>query len=218
MNKRFGFTLAEVLITLAIIGVVAAMTIPTMIANYQKEQTTTQLKKVYNTMQNAIRASEVENGPYSSWDTSLSGVVFAQTYLLPYLNYNSFKQIGTSYTCKYFDNATNCTCSTYYAIILPDGAYVLFTNAAISTLKLIFVDVNGPKPPNRHSRDVFTFEFDQTYGFSTEGVNYIKKGIFAGRTSLFTAMHGCKSSNTSWDYCAALIIYDGWEIADDYPW
>ncbi|MBE7709586.1 MAG: prepilin-type N-terminal cleavage/methylation domain-containing protein, partial [Cyanobacteria bacterium SIG32] len=35
MTKRFGFTLAEVLITLAIIGVVAAMTIPTLVANYQ---------------------------------------------------------------------------------------------------------------------------------------------------------------------------------------
>ena len=37
MTKRFGFTLAEVLITLAIIGVVAAMTIPTLIANYQQK-------------------------------------------------------------------------------------------------------------------------------------------------------------------------------------
>ena len=36
MTKRFGFTLAEVLITLGIIGVVAAMTIPTLIKTYQK--------------------------------------------------------------------------------------------------------------------------------------------------------------------------------------
>ncbi len=35
MTKRFGFTLAEVLITLGIIGVVAAMTIPTLVADYQ---------------------------------------------------------------------------------------------------------------------------------------------------------------------------------------
>jgi prepilin-type N-terminal cleavage/methylation domain-containing protein len=40
-----AFTLAEVLITLAIIGVVAALTIPTVVRNYQKTQTVTQLKK-----------------------------------------------------------------------------------------------------------------------------------------------------------------------------
>jgi len=37
MKKDFAFTLAEVLITLAIIGVVAAMTIPTLVANYQEK-------------------------------------------------------------------------------------------------------------------------------------------------------------------------------------
>ena len=39
--KFKAFTLAEILITLGIIGVVAAMTIPTLITNYQKKQTVT---------------------------------------------------------------------------------------------------------------------------------------------------------------------------------
>ena len=43
--KKIGFTLAEVLITLAIIGVVAVMTIPTLIANYQKKATATKVKR-----------------------------------------------------------------------------------------------------------------------------------------------------------------------------
>ena len=48
MTKRFGFTLAEVLITLGIIGVVAAMTIPTLIANTQTVQNTVHnLRKHY---------------------------------------------------------------------------------------------------------------------------------------------------------------------------
>jgi prepilin-type N-terminal cleavage/methylation domain-containing protein len=46
-----GFTLAEVLITLAVIGVVAALTIPTVVRNYQKTQTVTKLKKTYSAMQ-----------------------------------------------------------------------------------------------------------------------------------------------------------------------
>ena len=46
-DARKGFTLAEVLITLGIIGVVAAMTIPTLMAKFEKQQYVTQLKETY---------------------------------------------------------------------------------------------------------------------------------------------------------------------------
>ena len=65
---QVGFTLAEVLITLGIIGVVAAMTIPTLMTNYQKKSTATQLKKTYATISNAVRLSEEENGELSGWE------------------------------------------------------------------------------------------------------------------------------------------------------
>lgn len=44
-NDRFGFTLAEVLITLGIIGVVAALTLPSLVANYRKQILHSQFKK-----------------------------------------------------------------------------------------------------------------------------------------------------------------------------
>lgn len=47
-NKRFAFTLAEVLVTLGIIGVVSAMTVPTLMNNYQRQSYVVQLHKVYN--------------------------------------------------------------------------------------------------------------------------------------------------------------------------
>ena len=50
MTKRFGFTLAEVLITLGIIGVVAAMTIPTLISNTNGAQFKTGFKKALSTL------------------------------------------------------------------------------------------------------------------------------------------------------------------------
>ena len=52
--KLRGFTLAEVLITLGIIGVVAAMTIPMLIINYQKRLTLTRLKKTYSQLNQVI--------------------------------------------------------------------------------------------------------------------------------------------------------------------
>ena len=53
-NKK-GFTLAEVLITLGIIGVVAALTIPTLIQNYKKREVETSLEKIYTTVNQAIK-------------------------------------------------------------------------------------------------------------------------------------------------------------------
>ena len=54
MTKRFGFTLAEVLITLGIIGVVAAMTIPTLLSNTHGAQLKTAYKKALSTLNQAV--------------------------------------------------------------------------------------------------------------------------------------------------------------------
>ena len=66
-SKKAAFTLAEVLITLAIIGVVAAMTIPTLIANYQEKQTVSRLTKAYATISNAYQMAKIENGELFAW-------------------------------------------------------------------------------------------------------------------------------------------------------
>lgn len=63
-----GFTLAEVLITLGIIGVIAALTIPNLVANYKEKQTITKLKKVYSTFSNAYQLTIKEYGTPDTWD------------------------------------------------------------------------------------------------------------------------------------------------------
>lgn len=57
-----GFTLAEVLITLGIIGVVAALTIPTLINSYQKQTYVTQLKKAYTQFNEALKLMSADKG------------------------------------------------------------------------------------------------------------------------------------------------------------
>jgi prepilin-type N-terminal cleavage/methylation domain-containing protein len=61
--QKPAFTLAEVLITLAIIGVVAALTIPTVVRNYQKQETITRLKKAYSALANTTNLAMAEYGP-----------------------------------------------------------------------------------------------------------------------------------------------------------
>ena len=67
-NKTFNaFTLAEVLITLAIIGVVAAITIPTLVQRYQERVTVTKLKKAYSLLNQAYQMAVLEHGTYDQW-------------------------------------------------------------------------------------------------------------------------------------------------------
>ena len=71
MKKRFGFTLAEVLITLGIIGVVAAMTIPTLIANTNSAKFRSQFKKTISTLNQAGLMAEAQ------YDFNYAGVAHA---------------------------------------------------------------------------------------------------------------------------------------------
>ena len=68
---RAGFTLAEVLITLGIIGVVAAMTLPTLIQQHQKQVYVTGLKKGVNTVQNMVQKITADEGASDMYQTSL---------------------------------------------------------------------------------------------------------------------------------------------------
>ena len=67
-KSRIGFTLAEVLVTLGIIGVVAALTIPTLITKYQEKQTVTRFKWIYSTLANAYTMAIAENGSPVNWE------------------------------------------------------------------------------------------------------------------------------------------------------
>lgn len=54
-SQKFAFTLAEVLIALVIIGVVAAITVPVLFENYKKQETISRLKKAYSVISNGLR-------------------------------------------------------------------------------------------------------------------------------------------------------------------
>ena len=72
-HLRKAFTLAEVLITLGIIGVVAAMTLPTLIAKYQEQVTVNHLLKTYSMLSQAVQRMQTDYGTIDTWgleDTS----------------------------------------------------------------------------------------------------------------------------------------------------
>lgn len=90
---KTSFTLAETLITLAIIGIVISMTLPAVILNYQKQTTLVKLKKAYSILQQVLERSSYEyGGNMASFVTTGNKVTedttkaFINTFWLPYFD------------------------------------------------------------------------------------------------------------------------------------
>lgn len=174
--KKCAFTLAEVLITLGIIGVVAAMTLPSLIANHREKQTVVQLKKVYAALSNAYVSALDEYGTPADWGLppkSQSGC--GQVFMDKFGKYLQFaKQCGVSgdgcYPKKLLSisgavdsSDTILNDNLVSRSVLSDGAAIALKVWDINCYKehdicaFFEVDVNGLKKPNQYGRDVFRF-------------------------------------------------------------
>ena len=69
-QKIYAFTLAEVLITIGIVGILAAITIPSLITKYEKQKVATKLKRSYAELGNVIKMAEADYGDSSGWGYS----------------------------------------------------------------------------------------------------------------------------------------------------
>ena len=221
-----AFTLAEVLITLGIIGIVAAMTMPALISHHKKIETSARLKKFYSSMEQAIRLSEIDNGDSREWikastqkdeegnsDYEANGKAskeFFMTYLAPYFKYIKITE-GENFTDENGEQTGNGTQGTVY---LADGSSFRFNNG--SCMDFIF-DANGNAKPNVVGRDTFVFYMcfsDSTRKSVCGNGNKAfctKRQVYNNRTELINA---CK---TNAYYCSALLEHDNWEFKDDYP-
>ena len=152
MTKRFGFTLAEVLITLGIIGVVAAMTIPTLIANTNGAKFRSQFKKSISTLNQAGLMSQAQyDFDYAGTteacsDTKetaaaehpeetmtfcaiLNGTLTGQTYVGEASNLTRNAN-GSEVEYEWVSIATLTEPGDYYAYTLADGSIVGFKKDA----------------------------------------------------------------------------------------
>ena len=228
MRQKFfvAFTLAEVLVVLGVIGVIAASTIPTLINNYQKQETVERLKIAYNILSVAIQQSQMDNGPISTWDMTGTTVadygVFAEAYILPYLSIVKRCQTQTTecwaQKCLLLNKSTNsyfsAASNTSYSVILSNGMVMGFWPR--NTWAEIYVDINGKKGPNIMGKDQFDMTMSKTATLN-RGLYFYGQG--QSRTALMTTGYPCAKigSLAGW-YCGAVIFLDGWQIADDYPW
>lgn len=219
-ESRIAFTLAEVLITLGIIGVVAAMTMPSLIQSYKEKATVTAVKQSYSIFAQALKMVTIDNPDLSALtDSSLSAKENSQ------IMFNEIsKHIKKVKSC---DVDKKCMGNTYYLNlnnekvsnwdtynnlvtgVLANGTsfWILSLPASISGEETyagqIGIDINGNKRPNKFGVDFFWFTFN-------------KNGeLFAGRGEGTGGIYGnCElsTSNSNWSNgygCSEWIITHG---------
>ena len=159
LQKKLAFTLAEVLITLGIIGIVAAMTIPTLITSYQKEVTVQRLKQMYSIINQAAKMyTNDTEAEFGSFDTQLTPKEFFEKYFSSYLKVvqtcEPASECYKNETPVAVDRKTQIDLPPYMVALL-NGTFVGYFSHAGGTV--FYVDINGKSKPNRSGRDIFYF-------------------------------------------------------------
>ena len=171
MNKK-GFTLAEVLITLGIIGIVAAMTLPTLINQTQGKELETGLKKAYSVIQSAFNQMAYDEGQIINNENYPSG-----QFIKKFKTYFKISKDCGRDTCEsnfVDEDGTNRVSQNYKTynnnkmrnsllddgqVFISDGMFIMIENMSGGINLFISVDVNGyNKKPNRWGHDLFTFQ------------------------------------------------------------
>lgn len=202
-NKFKGFTLAEVLITIVIIGVVAAIATPAIIANSRRTAASSKIIKFYSSLSQAATKAKADGNDWNYWaedaktasDNSSDTVYeFGKQYILPYFNYYKYKLDGR-----------------FMYVYLNDGtSFKFFKGECIDFI----YDTNGDIKPNQEGHDIFRFLYcpsaSRQWVANGKVIPYRTKDM----KTRAQAVQKCKESGM---YCTALLAEDGWKFGHDYP-
>lgn len=208
-KAKLGFTLAEILITLGVIGVVAAITIPNLIANNKAKKLRSQYLKSYSTVQQVFKlmeADDVSTDP-NSYNRN-EGIMFYKTFK-NYLVGATDCYLKTSSPCYNFHsekyknlNGTAAVWKYYFddgQIALQDGTLLLFEQpSGEGALHIwIFVDLNGvSEPPNRLGYDLFLFYFadGELKAMGDKGTPYTNDTVYCSLSNA-TSLNGASCAH-----------------------
>ncbi len=216
-----AFTLAEVLITLGIIGVVAALSIPQLITAYQKVYVESHVKKFYSTFNNAIKLSAEENGDPTGWvirDKNYSHKEmrkFLATYISPYYKHGSI-----------WDRPVTSYNQTFIATEMVYGG-VMLIHIDKNGMDIVYkpFDTQYRTTPNS-PRNKFQFQLSKYVSKANKkGVNspdFVEPYIFDWKGTEAdlrnNATWGCKKGCTNCGYCTKMLQLNNWKIPKNYPW
>lgn len=214
IKGRLGFTLAEVLITLGIIGVVAAITIPGLMTKYHRHVVETKLAKFDSIINQAVRMSIAENDDIL-YDPP-ADKANSPAYLKEWFDENLLKYIKADYDGNVIDGK-------YYKVNFMDGTGFVAYLSSYGRIHFFFcMNANDKscKPESYDGKNTFVFDYIEKQkavlpnGYNVTDIQKLKYNT-GSRTSL-----GCYTTSvpTHRHLCAQLIKQNGWKIPSDYPW
>lgn len=228
-----AFTLAEVLITLGIIGIVAAMTLPSMIAKYQNKVMVTNLKKVYTELSQAVLLYKVDENVTDLSNSSLNSTAALNDFIEKYFKVvKQCNSIGTpcfSSSYKKISGVTskfNLGCSGKSYVLASGASICARYNSSTNVIAEIHIDVNGTKNPNVFGRDAFNL-FLYSNGVIDDLVVDVKDASNPENSVVWTSQRAplsvdqreqnyetaCKGEFTRWYHgCFGKILNDDWEM------
>jgi prepilin-type N-terminal cleavage/methylation domain-containing protein len=204
-----AFTLAEVLITLGIIGIIAALTMPALVASYQKKVLETRIKHFYSVLNQATTTKIAEDG---ALDNSMVTVGSNANQALEYFNVNY----------KPYMQITEITLRDYgVAVGFPNGSGMFIKTTSRYKIPYLSFCVNY-KDCKTGSVVAFSSYVDAMAGgdgktaFSFEATARTVP-MDGDRETMKSYCANAKSSPNLGMWCTRLLMLDGWEIKDDYP-
>lgn len=234
-NIRSAFTLAEVLVTLGIIGVVSAMTVPSLMSNYRNQSYTTQLHKVYSEFQQAAQSQITSKNAVNLLEAGVRSDAAMGTFLA-----NQFKIVktctgspsdclATNYRNINGGSVTVFSDSTAPCVVIASGAAICakysVSSATVDGTFLnidyiqnlvgdLIVDVNAQKGPNIVGRDLFVLGI-----YSDGSLNSALPGLRPQQAGapILTNLAKCKSASTmsrqsNAAYCFNEILDNNWKM------
>lgn len=232
--KSSGFTLAEALIALTIIGVIAAFTLPTVITNYRKNMQVIALKKVYAELQQNLTLLQTENyrnrdlygtilNKKSSQTVTETAGLFLTSYFRIAKDCKSTAQpcFAQTYTSIDESDIAAFKCSSGYNVILNSGSSICIIPASVKTNDetgetirrdpaVVYVDINGPDKPNIGGRDLFTFNIYSNFSIDEVTPETVMDGTSEElRNEKF--INNCSESALA-EGCFGKILNDNWEM------
>ena len=220
LKKCAAFTLAEVLITLGIIGVVAALTLPTLISNHRKQVYITQLKKSVSTVENALKLVLADEGVDDLASTKFRDYVMNRDSNALRKYFNLSKDVTylsaneREYRTLLIDKSSsehgvmdmkvtgygtpkklgNCT-----LLSMADGSEICISSlstTSYSTFANVYIDVNGyDKYPNTFGYDMFFMMYN-----------------YNGSVMLSSHENYCGDAGFIDPACFDRVVMDGWQI------
>ena len=191
--KNFAFTLSEFLITIAIIGIVAAITLPVLIGDIHNRRIISKASKFYYSMNQAIYQIEAE-------------------YNVDIYDYGTNQEIA-KLLGNYLKASKVMVSGDGYKIIFIDGTYLHIHKSG--GLDLVYII--DPKVTNANKAKFGTqrFSFIKPKGANKKMTSYCWSCCPSSDRN--TLIEQCRKTQ-SYFYCQKLLERDGWKFKKDNPW